>query len=346
MFTRRQIFIGCPINVPQIYEPLKEQGYELIFGAEPCHPIASARARYSEEELIEKLRDVDAVLSSSPLPLTRRVLTATRRLLCICQRIIGYDNIDVETASELGILVSNAPSELNFISVAEHTVALILSLAKKLKIIPNLLIRDSSVYYDECINTMILKGKTVGIIGLGRIGARVATLLRAFDVELFGYDPYVTMEKARNIGVRLVDLDKLLKESDLVTIHSKLTAETYHMIGPRELALMKKTAYIINTARGAIIDEAALINALKKGVIAGAALDVLEKEPITPNNPLLKMDNVILTPHIAGRNTEAIIEGEKLAVSNILNLMKGNVTEYVVNPEAIPEWKKRFTGFQ
>jgi len=331
------------MDYPDIYEPLIREGYEVIFGTEPSHPMASERKEYSEGELIRKCRDVDAVLASPRLHLNQRVLISATRLVGICQRGIGFNNIDIETASKLGILVTNAPVESEFVNVAEHTIALIFALAKKLKTISTLLSQGIPAYFDERVSTITLRGKTIGIIGLGRIGARVATLLRPFGVKLLGYDPYISKEKAKSIGVQLVDLNILLKESDFVTIHVPLTTETRHMIGERELALMKNTSYIVNTARGAIIDETALINALRNGKIAGAALDVLEKEPVCPDSPLLKMDNVILTPHIAGRNVESLIEGEKMAVENCLKILKGIVPEYVVNPEAIPKWKEKIS---
>lgn len=338
----KRVFISFPINLPEIYEPLRGEECETIFGAEPASPIASERKEYSESEIIEKCKDVCAILGSPRLRLPAKVLKAMDKLLCICNRGIGFDNVDIEAASDLGILVTNAPIEEDFISVAEHTLALILALAKRLKAVSELMLKEGpSAYYDERVDTMILNGKTVGIIGLGRIGSRVARLLRAFNVRLLGYDPYIPKERIRRIRVEPTSLEVLLRESDFVTIHAPLTRETYHMIGAKELSMMKKTAYIINTARGVIIDEAALIDALKSGIIAGAALDVVEKEPISIDNPLLKVDNVLLTPHIAGRNSTSLIKGEKLAVENCLKILRGKVPKYVVNPEAIPKWRER-----
>ncbi|MEM1586507.1 MAG: NAD(P)-dependent oxidoreductase [Candidatus Bathyarchaeia archaeon] len=340
---RKLVFIAFPINVLEIYEPLKKEKCELILGAEPAPPIVSERKRYNEDEIIGRCRDVHAILASPMLTLTARTLKLLEKLICICGRGIGFDNIDIKAASELGILVTNAPVKEDFISVAEHTVALILALTKKLRFISDLMAREGpSIYYDERVDTMILNEKTVGIIGLGRIGSRVARLLRPFNVRLLGYDPYIPEKKIRDMKVQPASLETLLKESDFITIHIPLTHETYHIIGAKELAMMKKTAYIINTARGAVIDEAALIDALKSGTIAGAALDVVEKEPISIDNPLLKMDNVLLTPHIAGRNSTSLIEGEKLAVENCLKILRGRVPKYVVNPAAIPVWRERW----
>lgn len=340
---QKKVFISYPIDAPQLYELLKNEGFKVIFGSDPLPPLASEKKEYSEEEIIEKCENIHAIISSPRLKISQRVLSSLKDLICICQRGIGFDNIDVKTASKLGVLITNAPIELDFVSVAEHTVALIFALAKKLKSIPTLLSKAvTSIYYDERVNTVLLKGKTIGIIGLGRIGANVATLLQPLNVRLLGYDPYISEERAMDLRVKLVDLETLLRESDLVTIHVPLTENTIHMIGEKELALMKKTAYLINTARGAIIDEKALVRALESGKIAGAGLDVLETEPPDVDNPLLKMDSVIITPHIAGRNDESIIEGEKLAIENCSKILKGIIPGYVVNREAVPKWKEKF----
>ncbi len=178
-----------------------------------------------------------------------------------------------------------------------------------------------------------LLGKTVGIIGLGNIGRKVAEKISGFKVKLFAYDPYVDKKIAQQINVELVDLETLLKESDIVTIHAALTRETKHMIGENELKLMKKTAFIINTARGAIIDEKALIKALKEGWIAGAALDVFEEEPPNPDNPLLKMDNVLVTPHFASCTFEAYQREAIMAAEEVLRVLKGEPPKFIANPE-------------
>jgi D-3-phosphoglycerate dehydrogenase len=169
----------------------------------------------------------------------------------VCQRGIGFDNIDIKAASKLGVLVTNAPVEQDFVSVAEHTVALILALAKKLRSIPVLLSREGvSIFYDERVNTMMIKGKTVGIIGLGRIGTRVANLLQPFGVKLLGYDPYIAKDKIKSVGIQPVELEQLLKESDIVTLHVPLTQETYHLIGANELRLMKKQPILSTLLEG------------------------------------------------------------------------------------------------
>jgi phosphoglycerate dehydrogenase-like enzyme len=186
-----------------------------------------------------------------------------------------------------------------------------------------------------------LLGKTVGIIGMGNVGRKVAEKISEFNVKLLAYDPYIDPKVAEKINVKLVDLDTLLKESDVVTIHATLTEETKHLIGEKELRSMKKTAFIINTARGAIIDEKALIKALKEGWIAGAALDVFEQEPPSPDNPLLKMDNVLVTPHFASCTYEAYQREAFMAAEEVLRILKGESPKFIANPEVLNQTNRK-----
>ena len=334
----KKVYVASPVDPTlEVYRQIREEGYEVSFGRPPW----VGDGKYTEDEILESCRDVDAVISSPRIPLSGKVLKSATKLSCISQAGVGVDKIDIRTASRLGILVANAPIEWDVMNVAEHTVAFILALAKKLKQIPIFLERGISLW-DKRMDTIYLgKGSCIGIIGLGRIGSKVAELLRPFGVKLLGYDPYVPKDKAKRLDVKLVDLKTLLKESDFVTIHVPLTSETHHLIGARELALMKKTSYLINTSRGGVVDEAALIAALRDKKIAGAALDVVEDEPLKPSHPLFHFENVLLTPHIAGRSTESAKESARMAVKNCLKMLKGIVPESVVNPEAIPKWRER-----
>ena len=187
-------------------------------------------------------------------------------------------------------------------------------------------------------------GKTVGIIGLGRIGQNVAKRLGAWGMRLLGYDPYVRQETVVDLGVKMVSLDQLLQESDLVTVHVVLTKETRQMIRLRELRMMKKTAFIVNTSRGPVFNEIDLCQALNEGIIAGAALDVFEEEPLPMSNPLREVDprRLILTPHIIGNNPGSLDAGQRLAAQSILSILEGKVPDTVVNPAAIERWKQRF----
>ncbi|MFQ6095619.1 MAG: hydroxyacid dehydrogenase, partial [Candidatus Bathyarchaeia archaeon] len=304
-----------------------------------------AEKPYSEDEIIEGGKDMDALLVIARERITSKVFKELKRMRIVVKAGIGVDNIDVEAATRFGVLVANTPVPADYVGVAEGAVARILALAKRLQIC------DKSVKegtwlrkYDKLRGTCI-RGKTLGIIGLGRIGSYAARLMKPWGVKIIAYDPYVPKEKAVLLDVELVDLDTLLRESDFVSVHAVLTPETRHIIDEDSLRKMKRTSYIINTARGPIIDEEALYKALSEGWIAGAALDVFEKEPIPLESLLLKpeiADKIILSPHVAGLNPE-MERGLTLAqVDCCLKALRGEPPESTVNPEAIPEWKRRF----
>ena len=294
---------------------------------------------YTEEKLIREIKDVDALIITSQQHVTRKVIQAANKLKVIVKygSKPGIDNVDLDVATEKGIFVCYTP-HANSDSVAEHAIALILALLKKLCITCSQL--KQGKWRDKSLLGYELLGKTVGIIGLGNIGRKVAEKISGFKVKLLAYDPYIKEEAAKQINVRLVDLETLLKKSDIVTIHAALTKETEHMIGERELKLMKKTAFIINTARGAILDEKALIKALKEGWIAGAALDVFEEEPPSPDNPLLKMDNVFVTPHFASCTYEAYRKEAFMAAEEVLRVLKGKIPKFIANPEVLRKKEK------
>jgi len=190
----------------------------------------------------------------------------------------------------------------------------------------------------------LMLGKTVGIIGVGRIGQNVAKRLGVWGMKILGYDPYVKQETVASLGVKMVALDELLRDSDLVTLHVVLTRETRGMIGLRELQLMKPTAFLINTSRGPVIKEAELVRALNEKIIAGAALDVFDQEPLREGNPLREVEpaRLILTPHIIGTNPGSMEAGQRMAAQSIISILAGNVPDTVVNPAAIERWKERF----
>ncbi|MDP2916594.1 MAG: NAD(P)-dependent oxidoreductase, partial [Dehalococcoidia bacterium] len=194
------------------------------------------------------------------------------------------------------------------------------------------------------VYSTLLYGKTVGIVGLGRIGSRVARLLAPFGVKLLAFSPHAAPEKAQSLGVKLVDLDTLLKESDFVTLHAVQNAQTRGMIGEARLRLMKPTAYLINTARGGLVNESALAKALKEGWIAGAALDVFEPEVPRPDNPLLDEDfyfKTLYTPHAAGLNPDNEWQLPVVQMENCVTALRGEIPKYVVNPDVIPKWRER-----
>ncbi len=289
---------------------------------------------YNENMLIREVDDIDALIITSQHRITRRVIEAAKRLKVITKygSKPSIDNVDIKAATEKGIVVCYTP-QANSDSVAEHTIALILALLKRLY--PTSLRLRQGEWRSKSLLGYELVGKIVGIIGLGNIGCKVTEKIRGFGVKLLAYDPYIPDELGKRVGARLVDLETLLKESDVVTIHATLTVETVHLIGEKELRLMKKSAFIVNSARGAIIDEKALIKALKEGWIAGAALDVFEEEPPKRDNPLLKEDNVLITPHIASCTYEAYEREAFMAAEEVLRVLQGEKPKFVANPEVL-----------
>ncbi len=295
---------------------------------------------YTEEELVQKVQDKDGLMVSTGELITRRVMEAGGELRVVSKLGIGVEQIDVSAATDLGILVTNTPTEENFLSAAEYAVAMILSLAKKFKLADH----NARLGLWRSVSNTLRRNKTVGIVGLGRIGSRVAQLLRPFEVRLLTSDPYVPTEKARALQVELTDLETLLKESDFVTLHAVQTSETRGLIGETQLRMMKSTAYLVNTARGGLIDEEALAKSLREHWIAGAALDVFEPEIPQPSNPLLAEDiyfNTLYSPHAAGLNPDVMRRLPMVQMENCLSALRGEVPEFVVNPEVIPRWRER-----
>jgi len=281
----------------------------------------------SQEELLNNIGNYDALIVRSRTKVTKEIIEKGRNLKVIARAGVGVDNIDVEAAKKKGIVVVNAPTG-STVSVAELTMGLIISIARQ---IPQ---ADKSVkegkWEKKRFEGTELAGKILGLIGLGRIGTQVAERARAFGMETVGFDPYLTEEKAKEKGVKLLSLEELLRVSDFVSIHCALTPETMGMIGEKELAKMKKTAYLINSARGGIVDEEALYEALKAGRIAGAALDVFEKEPPS-GSPLLSLDNVVFTPHLGASTKEAQPRTGMIIVDQVNKVLSGKKAEFMVN---------------
>ncbi len=319
-----------------IIETLKAAGCEVSLGR-----VFTDTWHYTEDELVEKVNGMDAIMiSTGDGQITRRVMEAGKELKVIAKRAIGVGDIDVRAATDLGILVTNAPLELHCLSVAEFTVGMILALACNVKL------ADCNARQGRwrSISNTLLRNKTVGIIGLGRIGSRVAELLHPFKLKLLAYDPYVPPERAQTLDVELTDLETLLKRSDFVTLHAVETPETIGLIGETQLKMMKPNAYLVNTARGSLIDEGALAKALKENQISGAALDVFRGEIPKPDNPLLSEDiyyKTIFSPHTAALNPEVSWQLPLLQLENCLTALEGEVPKHVVNPEAIAKWRRR-----
>jgi len=288
----------------------------------------------TEDDLIAEVKDVDVILVVYA-KITKRVMDSAPRLKGIVRYGIGVDNIDIQAATEMGIYVANVP-DYCIGTVAEHTFALLLALARKV-ILANCIVKNASwkVWTQQPRELMgtDLEGKVLGLIGMGNIGSAVAIRAKAFGMKVIAYDPYLEKDRARLLGVELVDLDTLLKNSDFVSIHAPLTPETRGMIGEQELKKMKRTAYLINTSRGPIVKESALYEALKNGWIAGAALDVYEKEPPDRDNPLFKLDNVVLTPHIAWYTEEALKRLKRSVAEEAIRILNGMPPKNLVNKD-------------
>jgi D-3-phosphoglycerate dehydrogenase len=245
------------------------------------------------------------------------------------------DNIDIQAATEMGIYVANVP-DYCIGTVAEHTFALLFALTRKV-ILADRIVKNANwkIWTQQPTELMgtDLEGKVLGLIGMGNIGSAVAIRAKAFGMKVIAYDPYLEKDRAKLLDVELVDLDTLLKNSDFVSIHAPLTPETRGMIGEQELKKMKRTAYLINTSRGPIVKESALYEALKNRWIAGAALDVYEKEPPDRDNPLFKLDNVVLTPHIAWYTEEALKRLKRSVAEEAIRILNGMPPKNLVNKE-------------
>lgn len=253
----------------------------------------------SEEEMCRALADVEFLILWGR-SLSERALRSAKRLRLIQLVSAGFDGMNLALCRELGIPVANNGGA-NAIDVAEHTLALILAFYRRLPELNAAIRSDPCQLLDTSVTTHTIHGKIVGIVGLGHIGRRVARLLRAFEaVTIYADVVSVPLEVEEELGVERVSLEELLRRSDVVTLHVPLLPSTRHLIGQRELTLMKPSAVLVNTCRGGVVDEAALIGALRERRIAGACLDVLEREPPSRDNPLLRFENVLLTPHTAG----------------------------------------------
>jgi len=280
-----------------------------------------------EDGLIANLHEADVVLVSGA-PITRRVMEDLPRCRGVVRYGVGVDNVDVAAATDLGIVVAHV---LNFCTeeVADHSLLFLLAWAKKLLPLDRRL-RDGRWGGIPAAEFPNIYGQTLGIVGLGEIGRSLAGKARALGMEVIAYDPYVK-EGAEPPPARLVALDDLLRQSDYVSLNLPLTQETFHLIGERELALMKPTSVLINTARGPVVDEAALVAALREGRIAGAGLDVFEVEPLPASSPLLELDNVIVTPHTAGISEQSARKVRTEVGKAAADLLAGRWPRYVAN---------------
>jgi D-3-phosphoglycerate dehydrogenase len=290
--------------------------------------------KMTPEELKKAIKDYDALLVRSATKVTKDVIAAADKLKIIGRAGVGLDNVDVEAASKKGIIVVNTPAG-NTISTAEHTFSMLLALSRS---IPQ---ADFSMKKGEWERKKFMGveiyGKTLGIVGLGRIGTEVAKRALSFGMKVLAYDPFLSADKAKDLGIELVDLNTIYKNTDYITVHTPLTDETKHMISDKEFALMKKNVRLINCARGGIIDEEALVKAIESGKVAGAAFDVYEEEP-PKNSKLSKLDKVVLTPHLGASTEEAQMSVAIEVANTVRDMLLGRGVKNAVNvPSVDPE---------
>ena len=306
-----KVLVAAPIHEKAL-EKLKEAGFEVVYEEYP-----------DENRLIELIKDVDAIIVRSKPKVTRKVIEAAEKLKVIARAGVGLDNIDLEAAEERGIKVFNAPAAPTQ-SVAELAVGLMLAVLRKIAYADRKM-REGEWSKKQCLGNE-LYGKVLGVLGMGRIGTAVARIAHhGFGMKIIYYDKRrCPHEIEKELDAKCVDLDTLFREADVITIHVPLLPSTKHLVNEEKLRLMKKTAILINTARGGVVDTEALVKALKEGWIAGAGLDVFEEEPLPPDHPLTKLENVVLTPHIGANTVEAQERAGIEVVEKIIEFFKSS----------------------
>jgi len=297
--------------------------YEIIRSQLPEDFELVTLKKEDDKERGEKIREVDFIIVATA-KVTEGLLKNAKKLKLIQHQGVGYDNIDIQAAKRMGIPIGLTP-EGTSIGVAEHTLLLILSVYKKIVIAHNSLLKGEWLQFPLRPESYEMYGKILGLVGFGRIGREVAKRAKPFDVRILYYDKYIHVlpEEKEKLGVEEVSFEKLLAESDIVSLHVPLTDETKGMMNHKTFKAMKNTAILINTARGSLVNEKDLYEALKDRGIAGAGLDVFEKEPPSSDNPLFKLDNVILTPHISAGTKDALIAKMRAAFANMVRVTKG-----------------------
>lgn len=305
---------------------LRNAGFEFAY--------PKVALQMTEPDLLDQLGGISACLAGSE-PYTRKVFEKFPELKVVARVGVGYDAVDVQAATDHGVVVTIAPGT-NQDAVTEHCFMLILALAKNL-LRQHLQIRDGK--WPRAAN-LPLRGKTIGLVGLGRIGKAMSQRALAFGMKVMAYEPTPDMAFVEQNGVHLTTLEDVLRESDYVSLHLPALAGTKSLINAERLALMKPTAFLINSARGAVVDERALYAVLRDKKIAGAGLDVFDEEPPQPENPILKLDNVVMTAHMAGVDTQSRDDMARKAAECIAAISRGEwPSECVVNPEVKPKFK-------
>ncbi len=306
-----------------VADSIGQEGVDIL---KTCAEV-DVRPGLKPDQLIAAIGEYDGLVVRSQTQVTAEVIQAGKKLQVIGRAGVGVDNINVDEATKCGVIVVNAPTG-NTISAAEHTIALIMALARN---IPqaNASLKGGAWKRNEFTGIEV-RNKVIGIIGLGNVGSEVARRARGMEMKVIGYDPYVSVDYARNLQVEIVSLEQLYKTSDFITLHIPLTQNTKGLIGAREIALMKPTVRIINVARGGIIDDEALVKAIKDKKVAGAAIDVFATEPTT-KSILFEENNIIVTPHLGASTAEAQVLVAKDVAEQIVDIFNGRPARYAVN---------------
>ncbi|EXX91458.1 D-3-phosphoglycerate dehydrogenase [Paenibacillus darwinianus] len=314
-----------------VSDPISDLGIQQLVDASDI--AVDKKPGLSEDELVAIIGEYDALLVRSQTQVTARIMEAGKQLKVVGRAGVGVDNIDLAAATERGIIVINAPDG-NTITTCEHTFAMMMALARH---IPQAYAKTVGGVWDrKTFLGVELRNKKLGVLGMGRIGSEVAVRAKAFGMEILAYDPFLTEERAAKLGVKLSTVEDIVRNADFMTVHTPLTPETRHMIARPQFEVMKHGMRIVNCARGGIIDEQALVEAIDQGIVAGAAFDVFEVEPPAPDHPFLKHPRIIVTPHLGASTVEAQ-ENVAIDVSEqVLHILRNEPFKNAVNMPAIP----------
>ena len=337
-------------KVAQVFDIPTAPDYEKLIKEEGLDAEVVKKFCFSEDEIIDLAKDADAVIGVATFqPFSRKVLENLTKCRFVQSMGIGYDQLDVAAATDLGILVANVP-DYCLEEVSDHAMALILASTRRIvKLNEYVKAGGWKGEPDLDIQQLIwpqmsrLKDQTLGLLGFGRIPRTLVPKAKGFGMRIIVCDPYAPKNLFNEMGVEQVDFDRLLKESDILSIHSALTPETHHMIGLEELKKMKPTAHLVNTARGPVVDGKALYTALKEGVILTAAVDVTEPEPIDPNDPLLTLDNFIVTAHSAHFSAPAFLELTQRPGREVARVLQGEWPVGWLNPDVKEKYSQKWS---
>jgi D-3-phosphoglycerate dehydrogenase len=324
-----------------IADKLTEEGQEIL--ADNGNNNVDYRPEITPEELLESLPNYEAVVVRSRAQITGPMIEASPKLKVVGRAGVGLDNVDIKTATQCGVIVMNAP-EGNTISTAEHTIAMLLSLARNIP--PAHAVMTKGGWDKSKFKGTELRGKTLGVVGMGRIGREVAQRMQAFKMKVLGYDPFVTSEVMKSIGVTEASVDEIVEQADFITVHVPLNDQTRDLISTEQFAKLKKGARLVNCARGGIINEVELAKALNEGTVAGAALDVFEVEPPAADHPLRTAKNVVLTPHLAASTSEAQQMVVRELAEQIVDVLNDNDVRNAANyPRIAPSLLERIKPY-